>query len=156
MVMNYTVKWSEEDKCYICNSLDYPSVKTHGDTVEDAVEEMKSPGIGDNRVFGPYPNEQACMIDARKEIPGAMRNKEVSLTHKPDGWYWNKLNVNEDATNSRPNLTDYCDKGIKSDKHAQVKVTGKPGDNTLFDVMESTSDLASQLNERFAKFMKGE
>lgn len=62
------------------------------DLDEDAVGEMTSPGIGDNRIFGPYPNEQACMIDARKEIPGAMRDKEIKLAHKPDGWYWSKLN----------------------------------------------------------------
>lgn len=84
---------------------------------EDAVAEMTSPGIGDNRVFGPYPNEQACMIDARKEIPGAMRDREIKLAHKPDGWYWSKLNES---------------------------------------VNESVDDLAAQLNEQFAAFMKGE
>lgn len=106
------------------------------DLDEDAVEEMASPGIGDNRVFGPYQNELACMTDARKEIPGAMRDREVKLTHKPDGFYWSKLQQ-EDATNSRPKIQDVCTKGIKSDKH-------------------EVDMLAAKLNEQFARFLKGE
>jgi len=39
--MGYKVKWSDEDMCYIALSVKYPSVKTHGDTMSEAIEEMK-------------------------------------------------------------------------------------------------------------------
>lgn len=118
------------------------------DLDEDAVEELSSPGIGDNRVFGPYQNELACMTDARKEIPGAMRNREVKIVHKPDGFYWQKINMNEDAA-FRPKAQDICTKGIKSDKHGQYPVQ-------VLESEQTVDQLAAQLNEQFARFLKGE
>jgi predicted RNase H-like HicB family nuclease len=39
--MKYTVKWSDEDDCYIATSSKYSSVKTHGDSEEEAIEELR-------------------------------------------------------------------------------------------------------------------
>ncbi len=98
------------------------------DLDEDAAGELASPGIGDNREFGPYANEMACMNDARKEIPGCIRGKEVNLHHRPDGWYW-----------------------TKTGKAAPKAVTP-----VSEDAEQSVEDLAAQLNEQFERFMKGD
>lgn len=125
------------------------------DLEEDAVAELGSPGLGDNREYGPYQNEMACMVDARKEIPGAMKDREVKLLHKPAGWFWSKLN--EDATNSRPNISDVCTKGIENSRHEMRKTPVKNGDNGLvMEADETVDDIHSQLNEQFERFMKGE
>lgn len=100
------------------------------DLDEDAAAELASPGIGDNREFGPYPNEDHCMTDARKEIPHAVRDQEVQLIHKPDGWYW-----------------------VKTGKvQPQPKQAAQPV--VAMEAEQSVEDLANQLNEQFEAFMK--
>ncbi len=37
----YRVNWSEEDQCYIGNSLEMPLVMAHGDTPEEVMKELR-------------------------------------------------------------------------------------------------------------------
>ena len=125
---------------------------------EDAVEEMRSPGIGDNRVFGPYSNEREAVNDARTECPAGVVGRDFDVIHRPNGYFWKKKGVAEDAANSRPKLQDYCTKGIENGRHDMAKAPGKQGDNTLVNFMESAdvNTIHASLNEQFARFMKGE
>lgn len=124
---------------------------------EDAVEEMRSPGIGDNRVFGPYSNEREAVNDARTECPAGVVGRDFDVIHRPNGYFWKKKGVAEDAANSRPKLQDYCTKGIENGRHDMAKAPGKQGDNTLVNFMESAdvNTIHASLNEQFARFMKG-
>jgi predicted HicB family RNase H-like nuclease len=36
----YTVAWSQEDECYIARVAELPSLAAHGDTQEDALQEV--------------------------------------------------------------------------------------------------------------------
>lgn len=125
---------------------------------EDAVEDMKSPGLGDNRVFGPYANEREAVNDARTECPAGVAGRDFDVIHRPNGYFWKKRGVAEDATNSRPKLQDYCTKGVESGRHDMAKVPGKMGDNTLVNFMEGADvdAIHAALNEQFNRFMKGE
>lgn len=38
--MNITVNFSDEDKCFIASSPDYPNIMTHGHTALQAIEEL--------------------------------------------------------------------------------------------------------------------
>lgn len=118
---------------------------------EDQTNELSSPGIGDNRLFGPYPNEQAACVDAQKEMPGSMKDVEFVILTKPNGIFWQKK-LQEDAANSRPNLEDVDQLDYLGDKSADEKKTmQKPGDNGLEDPRDS---LAESINKRFKQFMK--
>ena len=37
----YRVEWSEEDETHIARCLEYPSLMTHGNTIETALDEIK-------------------------------------------------------------------------------------------------------------------
>lgn len=37
----YRIEWSEEDHCHIARCLEFPSLSTHGDTVEEALREIE-------------------------------------------------------------------------------------------------------------------
>lgn len=37
----YRVEWSEEDRTHIARCLEFASLTAHGDTIEDALKEMK-------------------------------------------------------------------------------------------------------------------
>ena len=118
---------------------------------EDQANELSSPGIGDNRLFGPYQNEQSAIIDAQKEMPGSMKNVEFVVLVKPDGVYWQKK-IQEDASNSRPNLEDVDQLDYLGDKRADDdKSMQKNGDNGLDDPRDT---LAENISKRFKMFMK--
>lgn len=95
---------------------------------EDAVEELGSVGLGDNRLFGPYQNEMAAMVDARQEIPGAVDGQDVQLQRKPDGFYWSKIN-------------NVCE--------------SEEAEEIVEEEDESVEELHQSLNEQFERFLKG-
>ena len=37
----YRIEWSEEDKCHVARCLEFPSLATHGDTVQEALKEIE-------------------------------------------------------------------------------------------------------------------
>lgn len=38
----YRIEWSEEDKTHIARCLEFPSLATHGDTIESALREIEA------------------------------------------------------------------------------------------------------------------
>ena len=122
---------------------------------EDAVEELKSPGLGDNRMFGPYANDLEAANDARLECPAGVVGRDFQIIKRPNGVFWKKI-VSEDVSNSRPKLQDVCTSGIENSVHAIEKVPGKVGDNTLkFMEAQDIDTIHASLNEQFELFMKG-
>ena len=122
---------------------------------EDAVEELKSPGLGDNRMFGPYANDREAANDARLECPAGVVGRDFQIIKRPNGVFWKKI-VSEDVANSRPKLQDVCTSGIENSIHAIEKVPGKVGDNTLkFMEAQDIDTIHASLNEQFELFMKG-
>ncbi len=122
---------------------------------EDAVEEMKSPGLGDNRMFGPYANAREAANDARTECPAGVVGRDFQIINRPNGVFWKKI-VTEDVANSRPKIEDVCTSGIENSVHAIEKVPGKVGDNTLkFMEAQDVNTIHASLNEQFELFMKG-
>jgi len=118
---------------------------------EDQTNELSSLGIGDNRLFGPYPSEQAAIVDAQKEMPGSMKDVEFIVLTKPDGIFWQKK-LQEDVSNSRPNPEDVDPQDFTGDKHSnEDKEMEKPGDNGLEDPRDA---LAENISKRFKQFMK--
>lgn len=122
---------------------------------KDAVEEMKSPGLGDNRMFGPYANAREAANDARTECPAGVVGRDFQIINRPNGVFWKKI-VTEDVANSRPKIEDVCTSGIENSVHAIEKVPGKVGDNTLkFMEAQDVNTIHASLNEQFELFMKG-
>ena len=122
---------------------------------EDAVEELKSPGLGDNRMFGPYSNAREAANDARLECPAGVVGRDFQIINRPNGVFWKKI-VTEDVANSRPKIEDVCTSGIENSVHAMEKVPGKVGDNTLkFMEAQDIDTIHASLNEQFELFMKG-
>ena len=37
----YRIEWSEDDHCHVARCLEFPSLAAHGDTMEDALREIK-------------------------------------------------------------------------------------------------------------------
>lgn len=37
----YRINWSEEDQCHIARCLEFPSLSSHGDTIEAALQEIE-------------------------------------------------------------------------------------------------------------------
>ena len=37
----YRIEWSEEDHCHVARCLEFPSLAVHGDTIEEALREIK-------------------------------------------------------------------------------------------------------------------
>ena len=37
----YRIEWSEDDQCHMARCLEFPSLAAHGDTIEDALREIK-------------------------------------------------------------------------------------------------------------------
>lgn len=101
---------------------------------EDTVNELGSPGLGDNRVFGPYKNKVEAINDARKETTGGVEGVDFDFQIKPEGVYWVKLNkLNEDASN-RTEQDDVDPSSFKGDKNANLdKEIQKDGDNGLVE-----------------------
>lgn len=73
---------------------------------EDDANEMATPGIGDNRIFGPYVNKLEAVVDARKECPGGLENVDFTLHNKPDGIYWKKTNAVHESEESEDEVLD--------------------------------------------------
>jgi hypothetical protein len=73
---------------------------------EDDANEMATPGIGDNRIFGPYVNKLEAVVDARKECPGGLENVDFTLHNKPDGIYWKKTNAVHEGEESDDEVLD--------------------------------------------------
>ncbi len=37
----YRIEWSEEDQCHVARCLEFPSLAAHGDTIEEALQEIE-------------------------------------------------------------------------------------------------------------------
>lgn len=123
------------------------------DLDEDAVAQMSSPGIGNNKLYGPYNSTLEASAEAKNHLGGGQPGINFRLITKPDGVYWTE-SVNEDAAN-RPNFEDVCTKAVENSRHACDKEIQKDGDNTMkMPVTESVKDLHKSLNAAFAKFME--
>jgi predicted RNase H-like HicB family nuclease len=62
----YLTEWSDEDNCYVSRCLEFPSLATHGDTQEEAINEMNS-----------IINESIdWMNEENEEIPAPLSKKE--------------------------------------------------------------------------------
>ena len=101
---------------------------------EDTVNELGSPGLGDNRVFGPYKNKVEAINDARKEFPGGEEGVDFDFQVKPEGIYWVKLNKLNEDINTQREEKDVDPESFKGDKNAnQEKEIQKDGDNGLVE-----------------------
>lgn len=119
---------------------------------EDTTNELSSPGIGDNRVFGPYKNKMDAIVDARRECPHGAEGIDFEFQIKPDGVYWKKIStVNEDCDNSRVEPQNFDQSSFKGDKTSNHnKTNAKDGDNSEVNLSESFyKSLISKFNGYF-------
>ncbi|AUS02970.1 hypothetical protein NVP2275O_389 [Vibrio phage 2.275.O._10N.286.54.E11] len=121
------------------------------DLDEDAVGEMKSLGLGANKLYGPYANSVEASSEAKNHLGGGTVGVNFKLINKPDGVYWSEK-VNEDC--ARPNPEEVSTTAIRNNRHAIKDKDAKLGDNTMkMPVSESVQDLHESLNSAFSKFL---
>lgn len=40
-ILKFKIEWSDEDNCYVAKCIEHPSISAHGNTPEEALEQIK-------------------------------------------------------------------------------------------------------------------
>ena len=119
------------------------------DLDEDAVAEMGSVGIGNNKLYGPFKSRLEAQTEAKNSLGGGIENVNYTIITKPNGFYWSeKVDEGLDYT---PEAEEFVADGITKDVHKQAPKKPGRGDNRL--ELPDVEELHESLNSAYKKFI---